>query len=229
MKQFFLLLILSVSVGFSQNLNQYKYAKIPYKMQYMKEENEYGISALTKAMMEKYGFESYFDNETFPDEFAKDNCNKIYVDVENSSSVFVTKMKVVLKDCKNNILAESPLGTSREKDYFTAYQLALRNAFDNFLLLKAHKYNPVESKTVIVTQTQTANAKYKIQDLGTHFNIINALDKIELRCYGTSQKDVFYAQNLDQNLSGIVTINGNKVKFEYFNGNAMTTAWYVLE
>lgn len=230
MKSIFLLFLFSTSIGISQNLNQYKYAKIPAKMSYMKDENEYGISALAKAMMEKYGFESYYDNETLPEDFAKDNCNKVFVDIVNNSTVFVTKMKVVLKDCKNNILAESPIGTSREKDYFTAYQLATRNAFDNFAQLKFHKFNPVVTQPIVVSQPEiTSTNLYKIQDLGTHFNLIDKSGREALRCFGTSHKEVFFAQNLIQNVSGVASMKDNKVKFEYFNGKEMATAWYDLE
>jgi len=86
--------------------------------------------------MIKYGFDTYMDNESYSTDFAQDNCNKVFIDVVNSSTMFTTKLSVVVKDCKNTILCISQEGKSNEKDYKLAYTLALREAFDSFNVLK---------------------------------------------------------------------------------------------
>ena len=144
MKKYIVLFLLFSTVVFAQNVNDYKYALMPSKFSFLKEENQYNLNLITKMYLQKYGFESYYDNETFSADFASINCNKIFIDVLNNSTMFSTKLKVVIKDCKNNILATSDEGTSREKEYRVAYNEALRMAFDNFGMLKTHKYQPSE-------------------------------------------------------------------------------------
>ena len=144
MKKSLILLLLVVASGFSQNLNQYKYALVPAKFSFLKDPNMYNLNVITKLYMEKYGFETYFDNETYSDGFASENCNKIFIDVENNSNLFTTKLSVVVKDCKNNVLFKSEEGKSNEKEFKVSYNLALREAFDNFGVLKGHKFQPSE-------------------------------------------------------------------------------------
>ncbi len=142
-KVLILFLLVSVTV-FSQNLNEYKYALIPAKFSFLKDSNMYNLNALTKMYMEKYGFETYLDNETYSNDFASTNCNKVFIDVFSNSNMFTTKLSVVIKDCKNNVLFISEEGKSNDKEFKVAYNLALRQAFDNFSVLKGHKFQPTE-------------------------------------------------------------------------------------
>lgn len=163
MKKYLIVLLLVSSFGFGQNLNEYKYALVPAKFSFLKEVNMYNLNVLTKLYMQRYGFETYFDNETFPADFASNNCNKVFIDVINNSNVFTTKLSVVIKDCKNTILFTSGEGKSNEKEYNVAYNLALREAFDNFTVLKNHKYvnteKKVEDTKVAVVETKSESPK----------------------------------------------------------------------
>ena len=141
MKKYFLLILLFVSsFGFTQALNNYKYAIVPSKFGFLKETDQYRLNTFTKMFMEKYGFITYLDTDNQPKEVANENCNKVYVDVLSNGSLFTTKLTVVLKDCSNNIVFKSIEGKSREKVYQKAYNQALREAFDSFEKL-AFKYN----------------------------------------------------------------------------------------
>lgn len=163
MKRYYILLLLVSAVGFSQNLNQYKYALVPSKFSFLKEENMYNLNVLTKMFMQKYGFETYLSNETAPDDFVNTNCNKIFVDIVPNNNIFTTKVKVVIKDCKGTILGSSEEGSSRDKEYRVAYNEALRAAFDSFSLLKTHQYLPseksVEPVKVAVVEPKTETPK----------------------------------------------------------------------
>lgn len=162
MKRYIILLLLFSAVGFSQNLNEYKYALVPAKFSFLKEENQYNLNLLTKMYLQKYGFETYYGNETYPTDFAATNCNKIFIDLVNNSNMFTTKLKVVIKDCKNNILATSVEGTSKEKEYPVAYNEALRMAFDNFGVLRMHKFQASEKSLGMIGEPAQSGIKTKI-------------------------------------------------------------------
>lgn len=149
MKKFFTLFLLFWSLFLSaQNLNDYKYAIVPSRFDFLKEKNQFMINTYTKMFMQKYGFETYLDSEELPDFLLKNNCNKVFVDVISTSTFFQTKLKVVLKDCKKNVLYMSPEGKSKEKDYKTSYYQALREAFNSFALLK-HVYNGKDASEIM--------------------------------------------------------------------------------
>ena len=141
MQKYILLLVLFLSFqGFCQDLNRYQYAVVPAKFEFLKEKDKYRLNTLTKLLMEKYGFKTYLTTDTQPEAIANANCSKVFVEVLENSTMFVTKLKVVLKDCQNNILFTSDEGTSREKEYGAGFNEALRNAFKSFEKLN-HKYN----------------------------------------------------------------------------------------
>ena len=139
-KVLFLLLFLATSLSFSQSLNDYKYAIVPSKFEFIKEKDQYRLNTLTKLLMEKYGFITYFDTDILPNEVVENNCNKVYVDVKSNGNLFVTKLTVVLKDCKNAVVFTSFEGRSREKELQVAYNQALREAFSSFEKLD-YKYS----------------------------------------------------------------------------------------
>lgn len=235
MKKFLVLFLLISSFGFAQNLNDYKYAMVPAKFSFLKDDNMYNLNLFTKMYLQKYGFESYYDNEVFPTDFASNNCNKIFIDVLNNSNMFTTKLKVVLKDCKNNILATSDEGTSREKEYKVAYNEALRMAFDNFGVLKMHKFQP--SQTVVsiaksdaignefnpkneVATNQIFFKKYNVVATETGFNLITVASDYKIfKIFKTSSNDVFIANR--DSISGILIKKNDSWFFEYYDGNVL--------
>jgi hypothetical protein len=139
-KVLFLILFLTTSLGFAQSLNDYKYAIVPSKFEFLKEKDQFRLNTLTKLLMEKYGFITYYDSDVLPNEVVESNCNKVYVDVKSNGNLFVTKLKVVLKDCKNAVVYTSIEGRSREKELQVAYNQALREAFSTFDKLE-YKYS----------------------------------------------------------------------------------------
>jgi hypothetical protein len=203
MKKYIILFLLFSTVGFAQNLNDYKYAMVPSKFSFLKDENMYNLNVLSKLFLQKYGFEAYLSTETAPEEFVTNNCNKIYVDLINSSTMFTTKLKVVFKDCKNNVLFASEEGLSRDKEYYVAYNEALRMAFDNFSVLKSHKYesnvkiaeNVVDNSNVNIGETtsEIINSKLSVVTTENGFDLYNVESKLVLSAKKTSVKNVFIA------------------------------------
>lgn len=207
MKKYLVLFLMISFVGVAQNLNEYKYAILPSKFAFSKEENAHNLNVLTKMYLQKYGFETYYNNEEAPDEFIQSNCNKIFVDVAESSNIFITKLKVTIKDCKGTILATSDIGTSKEKEYRVAYNEALRMAFDNFTELKSHQYQPyikkVELSNEIVseavkgssqeTTSGVLNRKLSVVTTENGFDLYSVESKLVLSAKVTSLKNVYIA------------------------------------
>ena len=125
----------------AQELNSYKYVIIPEEYDFTKEPDQFQLNSLTEFLFEKYGFQAYMENEELPEDLKRDRCNALFADVENESGLFVTKLVVVLKDCQNKKVFVSEEGRSREKDFKTAYQEALRDAFVSIAALN-YNYQP---------------------------------------------------------------------------------------
>ncbi|MFN4761607.1 hypothetical protein ACKGJN_00625 [Gillisia sp. Q332] len=140
-------------VSVAQDLNSYKYVIVPEEYNFTKAPDMFQLNSLTKFLFDKYGFQAYMENEELPEDLKTNRCKALFADVENESSIFVTKLVVVLKDCQNKKVFNSEEGRSREKDYKFAYQEALRDAF---VSIAALNYNyklseTIEEKTVIVS------------------------------------------------------------------------------
>ena len=201
MKKNLVLFLLISSFGFAQNLNEYKYAMVPAKFSFLKDDNMYNLNLLTKMYMQKYGFETYYNNEVAPDDFIANNCNKIFVDILTNSNLFTTKVRVVLKDCKNNVLFTSDEGTSRDKEFRVAYNEALRMAFDNFAVLKTHKYKqnidvlPNSqnnlNENAEKTTSEVINSSLSVVKTENGFDLYNNDNKLVLSAKNTSVKNVY--------------------------------------
>jgi hypothetical protein len=230
-KHIILLLILASSLGFSQTINDYKYAIVPSKFSFLKEKDQYRLNTLTKLLMEKYGFVTFFDTDILPIEVAENNCNKVFVDVQNNGNMFMTKMSVVLKDCKNTILFTSVEGKSQEKEYQIAYNQALREAFNSFNSL-GYKYNgnnnfnsnskvnAKESSNLKDSNLNEANIKVNdlvlfAQPIENGFQLIDATPKVIMKIYKTSSPVCFIANK--GGIQGVLISKENEWFFEYFN------------
>ncbi|MDP9081851.1 MAG: hypothetical protein M3O71_30935 [Bacteroidota bacterium] len=124
---FFLFIYFS---GYSQNtINNYKYVVVPEKFSFLKENDQYSLNSYTKGFLQDKGFTAYFDNAELPNDIANNKCSALNADVLEKSGMFSTGLTVILKDCRGNVVFKSKEGKSREKDYKTAYYLALKDAF----------------------------------------------------------------------------------------------------
>ena len=228
MKKYLVLFLLSSFVGIAQNLNEYKYAILPSKFAFSKEENAHNLNAISKMYLQKYGFETYFHNEAAPDEFILSYCNKIFVDVTENSSIFITKLKITIKDCKGTILATSEQGTSKEKEYRVAYNEALRMAFDNFSILKTHQFQPSQKSLGMIgepiqkeiAQGQIAEKKYNVIATETGYNLITVASDYKLfQLFKTTSNDIYLAKR--DFISGVLLKKDSNWFFEYYEGTVL--------
>ncbi|AXG67910.1 hypothetical protein KORDIASMS9_00092 [Kordia sp. SMS9] len=132
---------------FSQELNQYKYVVVPYKFDFLKKHDKYRVNTLVRHLFKKEGFEVLYDNEDFPAELGNDRCMALYADINNESSIFMTKTSIVLRDCSNQIVLETPFGRTKVKEYAKAYNLTIRSAFEA-IEAKNYSYQPKEKKVI---------------------------------------------------------------------------------
>jgi hypothetical protein len=200
----------------------------------------YGLNTLTKLYMQKYGFETYLDTDIFSTDFARDNCNRIVVEIVSESTIFSTKVKVILKDCKNTILFTSPQGKSNEKEYKVAYNLALREAFDSFDVLKMHKYqasvktdvtnNQLEHRNEVpvmgnkndITEYRASEWTYVVNKQSNGYLIKDKSNSsFFLELLKTSDPTIFIGKSNKGN--GIVRVKGDYLVYEYYEKEVLTS------
>jgi len=158
MKKLLILLIALGSVTSTlaqKKLNDYKYVIVPYKYDFVNEKDKYQLNALSQFLFNKYGFNAIMEDANFPDDLIKNRCLGLKSDVIKESGMFKTKLKVQLKNCNGDIVYTTQIGASKEKQFKTAYTLALREAFKEFETIN-YKYQPNEA---ILAKTSIASGK----------------------------------------------------------------------
>lgn len=242
MKRTILLFLLSCSFcGYAQNtMNNYKYVLVPEKFSFLKEINQYGLNTLTKALLEEKGFTVYFDNMQLPAEIAGNKCQALVVDLSQRKSMFTTNLTLSLKDCQGNVVFKGKEGKSREKEFETSYNLALRDAFTSLndvpytysasVATTAQQQQPVVPavtaqvseaapvKAVTAETSQQAGTLYA-QPTATGYQLIDTTPKIVLSLFKTSVPDCFIADNGTTN--GIVLKKNENWFFEYYSNGKL--------
>lgn len=234
-----LMLLVSLS-AIGQSVNDYKYAIVPSEFKFLDGPDQYRMNTFTKMYMEKYGFVTYFDTDILPQEASFSNCNKVYVDIQSSSTMFTTILKVVLKDCTDKVLFTSGEGRSREKDNKIAYPIALREAFSSFDAL-GYKYNgtvtEVSHSTVRTTNDGTTitsetiqpksqpsidvGAQYFAQPIKGGFQIVDNTPKVVMILRNTSANGVYLAEQTT--LRGILFSRQDSWVFEYYDNGKLAS------
>ncbi|HEY0608835.1 MAG TPA: hypothetical protein VGD35_04245 [Chitinophaga sp.] len=154
----FILLLFAVAAYSQSTINNYKYVLVPEKFDFLKEDNQYGLNITTKLLLQQKGLTAFMDEETLPAELLANKCNALRAEVVQKKGLFVTNLTLLLKDCQGNVIFKSKEGKSREKEFMTAYNMALRDAFTSL--------NDVEYKydgTVFTQAQQTAVAPVPAQ------------------------------------------------------------------
>lgn len=140
-----------------QDWNQYQYVRVPEKFDFLKEENQYQLNALTAFLFEKFGFTSLYEEPT-PE--GVQPCEVLFANVHNESGLFRSRLFVTLEDCQKKVVFTSKTGVSREKDYKVSYQEALRDAFESVEDLQ-HTY----TGEVIIDPVVSAEEREEYEDL----------------------------------------------------------------
>jgi len=139
-----ILFLAAFTTSTAQNINDYKYVLVPNTYEFLGEENEYQLNALTKFLFEKAGFNSKMINAPRPEDLLENNCLGLKAKVSKNSGLFVTKLILELEDCYGDVVFTSKEGRSREKDYKKAYHEALRDAFSSLENMD-YEYKPLKT------------------------------------------------------------------------------------
>lgn len=148
----FSLLLVLVMSAYSQNteFDNYKYIIVQDRFDFLKEQDQYQTSSLTKFLLQKKGFTVFLSNETLPKDVSENRCLALMATVKSTSSLFVVKNKIELEDCYGKLIYSSEEGKSKEKDYKKGYHEAIRNAYSTMSDIE-YTYNP-EAKDVLVNE-----------------------------------------------------------------------------
>lgn len=135
------LVLIQLNVFAQKSINNYKYVIVPKTYNFLGEEDRYQINSITKFLFNKYGYTAFFQNEEYPDDLKKNRCLAMFANVEQEKGFLRTKLRIDLSDCNGNIIISSRVGSTNEKDFTKAYNLALRDAFETFQEIN-YKYEP---------------------------------------------------------------------------------------
>ena len=227
MKKLFLLFVLLVSItAFSQSINDYQYVIVPIKYDFFKENDKYRLNTLTKLLFQKYGFKSYLSSEEIPKEVENSRCDMLYATVTEESNFMVTKLKILVKDCREKIIYETDFGKSRNKEFAAAYNEALREAGKSFDKLN-YKYNGTNNSLSIpepinssISETNS-ETYYFAQPIANGFQVIDNEPKVIMKLYNTSLKNVFLA--IRGAINGVLISKENQWVFEYYENGIIVS------
>lgn len=207
--------------SFAQSLNDYEFVMVPTKFNFQESENEYRLNTLLKHRLVEIGFNASYTSDHVTTNF-NNRCLYLIADVLNESSIFLTKLSVVFKDCNNKIVYQSNLGTSRIKDRKDAYSEALENALKSVKALnyqfsgkKTAQAGEVMQQTAVISKTELINENTLFaQAIDNGFQLIDTTPKVLLKMFRTSQSDFYIATAEGKN--GVVYKIGNEWIFEYY-------------
>ena len=121
-------------------LNKYKYIIVPTKFEAFKSENQYQTSTLIKYNLVENGYTAVYDND-MPVDLVANRCLGLQLSLKDDSSMFTTKVTLILKDCLSNEVYTTVEGISKEKDYKSAYSEAIKECFKSLSGL-GYKFEP---------------------------------------------------------------------------------------
>ncbi|WP_340202199.1 hypothetical protein [Ascidiimonas sp. W6] len=199
---FLVLVLISVFLKAQSSVNDYKYVIVSKRFDFQKSENQYQLNDLTKFLFKKYNFNPVFEGD-LPEDLYRNSCLGLKSVIVDESSMFVTKLKVELRDCQNNLVYTSKIGKSKEKEYRVTYQQAIRRAFESFASLK-YQYTPSNIATNSAYKIEKENKlleekeEQKIKSATTleveEKNTPNLKEDVSLETTTTKKYPVLYAQ-----------------------------------
>lgn len=241
--------ILVMAVGYAQNtINNYKYVLLPQKFEFLSSTNEYQLNSTAKSLLEQKGFIVYWMNGDMPQAVAANRCNALVADFTQRRALFSTNLTLTLKDCYGNTIFKGKEGRSWEKDFGTAYNEAMNNAFTT---LKALPYKYDSTKSGVAQQTapasqapqpaaapattsvtapatatpppQTSPELLYAQPIANGYQLVDATPKKVMTLLKTSLQDCFLADTGDGSTRGIVFKNNDQWFFEYYKDGALVS------
>jgi hypothetical protein len=179
-----ILLIIGLQIkAFAQNnINNYKYVVVPLSYNFIEGQDRYDLNSLTKFLFNKYGFTAFFQNEDTPEDLRNNRCLAMYVNVEKEKGFLRTKLRIDLLDCNGNLVMSSKVGSTNEKEFAKAFNLALRDAFETFQNIN-YTYEPsnniVSSPAKSVVSENSLEKEKEIERLQEELKSLKEEKKME--------------------------------------------------
>jgi hypothetical protein len=221
MKKFFVIFVALISiVSFAQNKQTIIIAS---KFDFQKEKNEYNINNMLKSILVSNNFQVYFEEDILPMEIAQNRCNALTGVLVDKSNVFLTKVKLQIKDCQNNIVFETTEVKSKEKNIQAGFIEAIR-----LLSPELKKYKPAVIENKVVDENQEIIESPKALEYKTYLNCYldrSIKESHDFEIIGTSQNVLLFLQKTKnpaifiahrENATGVFTRTENKGVFEYY-------------
>jgi hypothetical protein len=251
MKHFLAILLITFFTSAIQSqasLNDYDMALIPAKFDFQKSDNQYRINATIKAFLKQKGFDAYLSSDVLPEGFIDYNCNKVFVNAIDESSLFSTKIKIEFKDCKSNILFTTDLSESRIKDFAPAYNQALLATLKTFdkakykfsgktyyneeaqEKLQSRNVESVSTEVTKVIKSENGVVYEKVEKAASELKrsaeeasikVKNLINSEELVLYKTTRNAIFICNTNGKN--GIVFAKNDVWFFEYLDNGKLVS------
>lgn len=146
---FFIVCMSVLSLEAQKSLNHYKYVVVPERFDFLKSNNQYQLNSLTAFLLSKNNFD-VISNSSYPKDFQTDRCLGLTVNVLNLKGFLSTKLQVEFRNCKNEVIFLSDVGTSKIKDFKPAYHQALRSAFES---VSEQNYTYTSGSVIVADET----------------------------------------------------------------------------
>jgi hypothetical protein len=220
MKYILFLLFFSSSIVAQEN---YENIIIPSKFSFFNEANKFNLNVLTKSFFEKEGYIVFYDTDNLPRDIASDRCQALLVDVIENNSLFKTRLKVVIKDCTNEVVYESIEAESREKDLQKAYTITLRDALSSMkgkVQFKKEQVSVANSANTasVVTSETVASVKNERQlfaiPTAVGYKLVDAQPVTLMVISKTSVSTIYIAEK--GKTFGVLMQKGSGWFFEYY-------------
>jgi len=223
----FILVLLCTMFGYNgmaqSQLNNYKYIIVPTKFDAFKKANEHQTSTLIKYMLVENGFNAVYDN-AMPVDLVGDRCLGLLLDLKDDSSLFTTKVTLILKDCLSNEVYTTKEGISKQKEYKSAYTEAIKECFQT-LTGVGYKYEP--SGDTAPTTLSFKNDVKQLENVAEEDKDIRFADRAEDKTESNRQKVVQQKSTLEeQSYKSMEPVQSNITKAENMPSMALPNVEY---
>ena len=178
------------------------------KFDFLKKENQYRLTTLSKFNLKKAGFEAFYSNETTPMGFGE-RCDLLYFDLQNEGGFLITKLFITLKDCNGKIVFQSATGRSKEKDYEAAYTECFNEAFESVQALN-YKYDGTKTESNIGMKS----IKEEVVEVREVVVEKVTTPKVVMKVFKTSNPSCYIAVKGDN--QGVLIAKGADWFFQYY-------------
>ena len=140
-----------ITIGQEKEIQNYEFIIVPERFNFLKQNDQFQTSSLTKFLLKKNGFTVLLDSEVYPTILKNDLCKALSAAVVDKSSLFKTKLIIEFRDCYNKVVYATAEGGSKEKEYKKSYQEAIRRAYAS---MRGIRYQSLVNTPVIAEKKE---------------------------------------------------------------------------